>query len=251
MAPELLVFPGNPEDELIPYKGLQFRTKEFSDVVFEFVMGEGQSQSDEAEGCVRRVHVQAPLTAKTKDMAKARHRLMMGWMRLTRCAAPWGGVTSVHGTAAGLVASVLVISLLSSGCATLRQAVIYPTARVESVKLANVGLDAATIEFTIGVDNPYSVTLPVAGLDFALSVKEREFLEGRADLDRVIRAHETGRLSVPVRVPFIKIYELASDLQLGSTIGYHADLGLRVTTPIAGEISLPLDADGEIKLPGR
>jgi LEA14-like dessication related protein len=150
-----------------------------------------------------------------------------------------------------LGALTLVVSLLISACATLQQAVVYPTARVESVKLANVGLDAATIEFTLGVDNPYSVSLPVAGLDFALSVKKREFLKGKADLDRVIPAHETGRLNVPVRVPFIEIYQLASDLQLGSTIGYHADLGLRVTTPVAGEVSLPLDTDGEIKLPGR
>lgn len=145
----------------------------------------------------------------------------------------------------------MVLALLASGCATLRRAVVYPTARVESVELAQVGLDAATIEFTLGVSNPYSVSLPVAGLDFALSIEERKFLEGSADLDRVIPAHETGRLNVPVRVPFVKIYELASDVQLGSTIAYHADLGLRVTTPVAGEISLPLDADGDIELPGR
>lgn len=162
-----------------------------------------------------------------------------------------GGAATVLGDAARLVALPLVIALLCSGCATLRRAVVYPTARVESVELAHVGLDAATIEFTLGVDNPYSVSLPVAGLDFALSVEEHEFLEGSADLDRVIPAHETGRLNVPVRVPFVKIYELASDLQLGSTIGYHADFGLRVTTPVAGEISLPLNADGEIELPGR
>lgn len=40
-----IVFPGSPEDELIPYKGLQFRTKEFSDVVFEFVMEDGHVKS--------------------------------------------------------------------------------------------------------------------------------------------------------------------------------------------------------------
>jgi LEA14-like dessication related protein len=118
------------------------------------------------------------------------------------------------------------------------------------VKLANVGLDAATIEFTLGVDNPYPVSLPIAGLDFVLSVKKRELLEGSAELDRIIPAHGTERLNIPVRVPLPKIYELASDLEPGGTIGYHADLGVRMTTPIAGEISLPLDVDGEIELPG-
>jgi hypothetical protein len=36
------VFPGAPEDKLIPYKGLQFHVKEFSDRVWEFVVEKGQ-----------------------------------------------------------------------------------------------------------------------------------------------------------------------------------------------------------------
>jgi hypothetical protein len=37
-----LLFVGQPERKLIPYKGLRFRTPEFSDVVWEFVMESGQ-----------------------------------------------------------------------------------------------------------------------------------------------------------------------------------------------------------------
>ncbi len=37
-----IVFPGAPDRELIPYKGLKFRIKEFADVVFEFVEENGQ-----------------------------------------------------------------------------------------------------------------------------------------------------------------------------------------------------------------
>jgi CubicO group peptidase (beta-lactamase class C family) len=37
-----LVFPGQPEEPLIPYKGLKFRIKAFSDVMFEFVVENGQ-----------------------------------------------------------------------------------------------------------------------------------------------------------------------------------------------------------------
>jgi hypothetical protein len=35
-------FPGNPDEKMIPYKGLQFRFQEFSDRVFEFVLEGGQ-----------------------------------------------------------------------------------------------------------------------------------------------------------------------------------------------------------------
>jgi CubicO group peptidase (beta-lactamase class C family) len=37
-----LVFPGQPEEALISYKGLKFRIKTFSDVIFEFVVENGQ-----------------------------------------------------------------------------------------------------------------------------------------------------------------------------------------------------------------
>ena len=37
-----LLFSGQPERKLIPYKGLRFRIPEFSDVVFEFVRENGQ-----------------------------------------------------------------------------------------------------------------------------------------------------------------------------------------------------------------
>lgn len=37
-----LVYPGEPEEELIHYKGLKFRLKEFSDLVFEFVIENGE-----------------------------------------------------------------------------------------------------------------------------------------------------------------------------------------------------------------
>ncbi len=41
----LLVAPGQADEMLIPYKGLQFRIKQFSDVVFEFVLENGQVKS--------------------------------------------------------------------------------------------------------------------------------------------------------------------------------------------------------------
>src|ERR1700758_1034541 len=40
-----LVFPGGPPQKLIPVKGLQFRTAQFADIIFEFVMENGQVKS--------------------------------------------------------------------------------------------------------------------------------------------------------------------------------------------------------------
>jgi|SRR5579859_1159489 len=40
-----LAFPGNPPQKLIPVKGLQFRTAQFADIVFEFVVENGQAKA--------------------------------------------------------------------------------------------------------------------------------------------------------------------------------------------------------------
>ncbi len=40
-----LVFVGQPERKLVPYKGLKFRVPEFSDVVYEFVLENGQAKA--------------------------------------------------------------------------------------------------------------------------------------------------------------------------------------------------------------
>jgi len=40
-----LVFVGQPERKLVPYKGLKFRVPEFSDVVYEFVVENGQAKA--------------------------------------------------------------------------------------------------------------------------------------------------------------------------------------------------------------
>jgi hypothetical protein len=40
-----LLFAGQPEQKLVPYKGLKFRIPEFSDVVFEFVVENGQAKA--------------------------------------------------------------------------------------------------------------------------------------------------------------------------------------------------------------
>jgi hypothetical protein len=40
-----MLFSGQPDEKLIPYKGLKFRVPEFADIVFEFVEENGKVTS--------------------------------------------------------------------------------------------------------------------------------------------------------------------------------------------------------------
>ena len=138
---------------------------------------------------------------------------------------------------------------LTAGCAALQKAVAYPRASVAGVEVQDVGLTALTLAFDVSVTNPYSVVLPVLGLDFALQSSGTEFLSGAVDVDTAIPPGETRSLAVPIRVPYREIYDVLSGIQAGSKLPYEADMELQVDAPILGRIGLPLDARGEISIP--
>ncbi len=146
--------------------------------------------------------------------------------------------------------TVIVLSLaLVAGCAALKSAVSYPDASVADVRVDNVGLTALTLAFDIDVANPYTVTLPVLGLDFQLSSAGTEFLSGALDQNESIPAGESRRMAVPIRIPYQEIYSVISGVKKGSDVPYKADFGLHVDAPVLGRITIPLDAEGEIPIP--
>ena len=145
-----------------------------------------------------------------------------------------------------LAATVIATAV---GCAALQRAVTYPKASVAGVEVTDVGFTALTLAFDVSVTNPYTVTLPVLGLDFALQSSGTQFLSGAVDVATSVPAGETRSLAVPIRVPYREIYDVISGIEAGSKLPYQADMELHVDAPILGKIGLPLDAKGEISIP--
>lgn len=151
------------------------------------------------------------------------------------------------GRCAGLVLAAALF--LSAGCAAMKGASLYPRASVAGVEVEDIGLTALTLAFDVSVTNPYTVTLPVLGVDFALQSAGTEFLTGALELAQSIPAGTTRSLAVPVRVPYREIYAVLSGVKPGAKLPYDAALELQVDAPILGRIGLPLDASGEITIP--
>jgi len=99
------------------------------------------------------------------------------------------------------------------------------------------------------VGNPYSVSLPISDLDYALSSQGQQFLTGKTDVATAIPAGGSKTLGVPVKVSFSELIEAVKDARPGSTIPYHADLGLSADTPVFGTMRLPMAKDGQIDIP--
>ncbi|MCA9754891.1 MAG: LEA type 2 family protein [Candidatus Eisenbacteria bacterium] len=146
----------------------------------------------------------------------------------------------------GLLALSLVVL---AGCAALQKSVTYPKASVQSVDVQDIGFTALTLAFDVAVTNPYSVNLPVLGLDFALNSSGTQFLSGAVDVQEIIPAGETRSLGVPIRVPYKELYDVITGIEAGSKVPYEADMELHVDAPLLGRIGVPLDAKGEISIP--
>ncbi len=139
--------------------------------------------------------------------------------------------------------------LLLAGCAALGKVVLYPSAKVKDVGVEGISLTGLTLRFDVEVENPYSVGLPMVGLDYVLSTDGKKFLSGTLGLDETIPAGEKRVVAMPVKVPFVEVYEVASGVEAGGTVPYKADMDLKVDAPVVGTVKIPLSASGEIKVP--
>src|SRR5688572_8232177 len=89
---------------------------------------------------------------------------------------------------------LLLVCPLLAGCVT---EVRRPTASVRQMSLGEVTPQGFTMNFEVEVENPNSVALPVADVDYNLRLFERDFVDGEADPDASIPANG----SMPVTLP--------------------------------------------------
>ena len=110
---------------------------------------------------------------------------------------------------AGLCVVLAFITLTLSGCSTVANAlnIVNPTYTIRDVRphvALALPLNASSIDFdfTVGIDNPNSVALNLARLDFGVLVNG----------DRVVDSVSSDRISIPARG--------TNDVHLRTRVGY-------------------------------
>lgn len=144
---------------------------------------------------------------------------------------------------------LLACLLIVGGCAAAKKLITYPSARIDAVDLKDFTLSSFTLEFDIDVENPYSVDLPIVGMEYAIASDGKQFLEGRIGADTAIPALQSRIIPMAVKIPFVSLYEVVQGAKPGMTIPYEAELGLEVSTPLVGKVKLPLKVSDELKIP--
>jgi len=131
------------------------------------------------------------------------------------------------------------------GCGILDK----PGAEIIGVTLQKVDLTNATMLFDVRVDNPYTVPLPLANVDYALSSLGQQFLSGKAPVQGAVPAGGSKSLAVPVRISYLELINAVKGARPGAAIPYKADLGLSVDVPVTGPLRVPMSREGELSIP--
>jgi len=120
---------------------------------------------------------------------------------------------------------------------------------MKGLQFAEVTLTSATLLFDVEIENPYPVPLPLVNMDYSLTSNAQPFLAGKADLQSTIPAHGKEIVTLPATISYLDLIKAFQSVRPGSTISYHADLGLSVETPNLGLLRLPMKKNGEVLVP--
>ncbi len=160
-----------------------------------------------------------------------------------------------HRVRAGVVFASVAVLAAATSCAALKDILDQlptPTAHISDAKLADLSLTSVKLDVGVDVDNPYTVDLPIANLDYALSsslAAGKSLFSGKLADVGSIPAKGKRNVRVPVEVGFASLLELIPQLKRGSVVPYAADLKLGLSAPGGQHIDLPLRHEGKLPVP--
>ncbi|CAL9146923.1 unnamed protein product, partial [Musa hybrid cultivar] len=124
-----------------------------------------------------------------------------------------------------------------------------PEASLESLSIKSFTRDSILFHSEVAVLNPYSHSIPICQLSYALKSAGREVASGTMPDPGSLTASAETKLEVSLKVPYDFLISLMRDIGRDWDIDYEMQVGLTIDLPIIGDFTIPLSTKGEIKLP--
>lgn len=167
-------------------------------------------------------------------------------------------ITQAHAHRMAVRAVALTGALLAAGvaagCASLLGVVGVeePRVSVASTRVTGATLDAADLEVRFRIDNPNDFGLQLAGLDYELDVADRTLFRGDRRESLRLEPRGEGFVELPLTVRYADVFQVVRDVWRGrDAIDYTLRAGLRFDAPVVGGLRVPVEARGDLPLPGR
>lgn len=142
---------------------------------------------------------------------------------------------------------LMFMVIVLSGCAAV---VTSPEVRLQQINPVRIDSAGMDIEVDLFVNNPNRFDLTLLGYSYNLQVAGRPFSSGETRQTTIFPANQEILVRIPARVRHINLLELLQ-LQLDlNHLPYHLIAELQLATPL-GESSIPLDQQGQLKIPEK
>ncbi len=141
---------------------------------------------------------------------------------------------------------IMFIVIFSMHCSALKDLanIQKPKVSVEDIRFTGLSLKGLTLLFDIGIENPNSLAVTLAGFNYEFYLDNQLFLQGLQDSAQSILARSKSHLEIPVSLDFQKIYATYQSLKDNDTSIYKMQLGLTFDVPVIGKTTLPLSREG-------
>ncbi|MCC6338097.1 MAG: LEA type 2 family protein [Myxococcales bacterium] len=152
------------------------------------------------------------------------------------------------------VVPVLVLSLagLAPGCKLLedffKTAFQQPSFTFKDVALTDISLGGLTLDTVWQLDNPNSVGLSLAAVDYALFIDSKQVLAGAPAQGLQIPAKGSTDLHFPAGIKFLDLAGVVETFLTKDNASWRAEGSLGLQTPV-GIIKLPLAKEGTFEVP--
>lgn len=135
-------------------------------------------------------------------------------------------------------------------CSTLKDLanIQKPIVSLENIRVADLSFEGLDLLFEIGIENPNSLAVIMAGFNYEFYINNQLFLKGAQDSTQSILARSKSQLEIPVTLNFQKIYATYQSLKDKDSSSYRMQLGLMFDLPVIGKTTIPLSKEGGIPL---
>ena len=123
-----------------------------------------------------------------------------------------------------------------------------PTVQITNSKITGLSFTQADLMFDVQINNPNTVSVNLAGMDYALKINQNSLFSGNKTDALAIAAQGASSVQIPVTLKYEDIYKAVSDLSGKKNSTYTFDGGLSFNLPVLGNVRLPISTTGEIPL---
>jgi LEA14-like dessication related protein len=135
------------------------------------------------------------------------------------------------------LATLCLLVAVLGACSLFTRSIERPTADVRDVSVSSAGFSGMTGELHLDVANPNGFGVPLAGIDWQLSVGGARAVTGSIELSQTIPAKGVAPVTTALTIDARDAIAVASEISRGAR-SYQLNARLRFSTPVG-----PLDVD--------